>query len=99
MAETLFHGGHMSLVRWFWVIYFLGSNKGSISAVRLSKLIEVNWHAARQILKKFRLAVSHQDSLYSSSSINELDDALIGNRHKDKGDRSANWKTSVLIAF
>ncbi|MFT6194869.1 MAG: transposase-like protein [Cognaticolwellia sp.] len=42
MAGTLFHGSKITLIQWFWAIYFLGSDKGSISALRLSKLIEVN---------------------------------------------------------
>ena len=45
-AGTLFHGSRLSLIQWFWVIYFLGSDKGSISALRLSKLIEVHWRTA-----------------------------------------------------
>jgi transposase-like protein len=42
MAGTLFHGSKITLIQWFWAIYFLGSDKGSISALRLSKLIEVD---------------------------------------------------------
>jgi Mn-dependent DtxR family transcriptional regulator len=56
MAGTHFHGSHIFLVKWFWAIYFIGSDKGSISALRLSKLIEVNWRTAILILKKLRLA-------------------------------------------
>jgi hypothetical protein len=37
MAGTLFHGSKISLLQWFWAIYFLNSDKGSISALRLSK--------------------------------------------------------------
>jgi hypothetical protein len=84
MAGTLFHGRHITLVKWFWAIYFLDSDKGSISALRLSKLIEVNWRTARLILKKLRVAMGHRDSLYQLSSIIELDDALIGERQKDR---------------
>lgn len=39
--DTLFHGTLITLVKWFWAIYFLGSDKGSISALKLSKLIDV----------------------------------------------------------
>jgi hypothetical protein len=38
---------------------WLSSDKGSISALRLKKLIEVNWRTARLILKKLRLALGH----------------------------------------
>ncbi len=96
MAGTLFHGNHISLVKWFWANYFLGSDKGSISALRLSKLIEVYWRTARLILKKLRVAMGHRDSLYQLGGTIELDDALIGGRQKGKRGRGANGKTSVL---
>jgi transposase-like protein len=87
MAGTLFHGRHIALVKWFWAIYFLGSDEGSISALRLSKLIEVNWRTARLILKQLRVAMGHRDSLYQLSDIIKLDDALIGGRQKGKRGR------------
>jgi len=64
-AGTLFHRSHLSLQKWFWAVYFVGSDKGSISAVRLSKLIDVNWRTARLVLKKLRKAMGNKDSLYS----------------------------------
>jgi hypothetical protein len=33
MAGTLFHGSKITLIQWFWAIYFLGSDKGSITAM------------------------------------------------------------------
>jgi len=35
-AGTLFHRSHLPLQKWFWAIYFMGSDKGGISAVRKS---------------------------------------------------------------
>lgn len=75
------NGSHISLVKLFWAIYFLGSDKGSKSALSLSKHIVVIWRTARLILKKLGLAMGHRDGLYQLSGIIELDDALIGGRH------------------
>ena len=97
-SGTLFHGTHIPLLKWFWAIYFVGSDKGGISALRLSKLIEVNWITARLILKKLRTAMGHRDSLYRLSGTIELDDALIGGRKKGKRGRGAAGKKNVLIA-
>ena len=97
-AGTLFHGSRITLIQWFWSIYFLGSDKGSISALRLSKLIEVNWRTARLVLKKLRMAMGHRDSLYRLSGTIELDDALVGGRQKGKRGRGAAGKKNVLIA-
>lgn len=88
-AGTLFHRNRITLVKWFCAIYFIGSDKGSISALRLSKLIEVNWRTARIILKKLRAAMGHRDSLYQLSGTIELDDALVGCRQKSKRGRGA----------
>jgi hypothetical protein len=98
MSGTLFHASKITLVQWFWAIYFLGSDKGSISALRLSKLIEVNWRTARLILKKLRTAMGRRDSLYQLSGTIELDDALVGGRQKGKRGRGAAGKKNVLIA-
>jgi transposase-like protein len=97
-ADTLFHGSRIPLAKWFWAIYFLGSDKGSISALRLSKLIEVNWRTARLILSKLRTAMGHRDSLYRLSGIIEIDDALVGGKRKGKRGRGAAGKTPVLVA-
>jgi hypothetical protein len=98
MVATLFHGSHISLVKWLWAIYFLSSDKDSISALRLSKLIEVNWRTERLILKTHSVAMGHIDSLYQLRGTIELDDALISGIQKGKRGRNAKGKTSVLIA-
>ena len=97
-SGTLFHSSNLPLLKWFWALYFIGSDKGSISALRLSKLIEVNWRTARLILSKVIVALGHRDSLYRLSGTIELDDAFIGGKHKGKRGRGAEGKTPVLIA-
>jgi len=42
-AGTLFHSTNLSLIKWFWAIYLAVSDKGGISAMRLSKQIGVSW--------------------------------------------------------
>ncbi len=97
-AGTLFHRSHLPLQKWFWAIYFMGSDKGGISAVRLSQLIEVNWRTARLLLKKLRKAMGHKDNLYALHGTIEVDDALVGGKHAGKRGRGAEGKTAVLIA-
>ena len=63
-AGTLFHATKLSLRQWFWSIYWVSSDKGSVSALRLSKLIGVSWRTANKMLRKLRTAMGHQDSLY-----------------------------------
>ena len=97
-AGTLFHATKLPLVKWFWAIYWVAADKGSISTLRLSKLIGVNWRSAFRMLRKLRTAMGHQDSIYRLSRIIELDDAFIGGKRPGKRGRGAEGKTSVLIA-
>jgi transposase-like protein len=97
-AGTLFHATKLPLVKWFWAIYWVATDKGSISALRMSKLIGVNWRSAFRMLNKLRTAMGHQDSIYRLSCIIELDDAFIGGKRPGKRGRGAEGKTSVLIA-
>ncbi|BDM62984.1 IS1595 family transposase [Shewanella sp. NFH-SH190041] len=97
-SDTLFHGTHIPLSKWFTAIYFIGSDKGGISALRLKKLIEVNWRTARLILKKLRIAMGHRDRLYWLSGNIELDDCLVGGKQKGKRGRGAAGKTPIIVA-
>ncbi len=45
-AGTIFHSTKLPLDLWFWAIYLVAADKGSISALRLSKLIGVSWPTA-----------------------------------------------------
>jgi transposase-like protein len=98
MSETLFHGTKLPLVKWFWAIYWVATDKGSISALRLSKLIGTTWSTSYRLLSKLRGAMGHRDTLYRLSEVIELDDALIGGKRSGKRGRGAEGKTSVLIA-
>lgn len=97
-SGTLFHATKLPLTKWFWAIYWLGTDKGGISALRLSKLIGVTWRTAYRMLRKLRTAMGHQDSIYRLSNIVELDDAVVGGKRAGKPGRGAQGKTSVLVA-
>jgi transposase-like protein len=97
-AGTLFHSSKVSLVRWFWAIYWVSADKGSVSALRLTKLIGVSWKTAHAMLRKLRTAMGHQDSLYRLHGVIELDDALIGGKRSGKRGRGAAGKTPIIVA-
>jgi len=97
-AGTLFHDTKLPLLKWFWSIYWLSSDKGSISALRLTKLIGVSWVTAQRMLRKLRIAMGDQNELYKLTGTIELDDAFIGGRHAGKRGRGAEGKTAILVA-
>lgn len=97
-SGTLFHGSRIPLQKWFWAIFYVSSDKGGISALRLCKLIEVNWKTAFSMLRKLRKAMGNQDSIYSLKGVVELDDAFVGGKKTGKRGRGSAGKASVLIA-
>ncbi|MGH8601894.1 MAG: IS1595 family transposase [Gammaproteobacteria bacterium] len=97
-AGTLFHSTNLPLRKWFWAIYWVGSDKGGISALRLSKLLDVSWPTAHRMLRKLRIAMGHRDSLYRLSDWIELDDAVVGGKRSGKRGRGAEGKTPVMVA-
>lgn len=98
LAGTVFHGTKLPLVKWFWAIYWVASDKGSISALRLTKLIDVSWVTAHRMLRKLRIAMGHQNQRYQLSGLIELDDAFIGGKRAGKRGRGAAGKTAILVA-
>jgi hypothetical protein len=66
-AGTLFHSTHLPLRKGFWAVYWVASDKGGISALRLSKRLGVSWSTAQQLLRKLRIAMGHRDQLYRLS--------------------------------
>jgi len=60
-SGTIFHSTNLPLAKWFWAIYLMASDKGGISALRLSKQIGVFWITAQRMLRKIRTAMKHRD--------------------------------------
>lgn len=49
-AGTVMHGTRTSILKWFWAIFFMSTDKRGISALALSKKIEVSCWAAWTML-------------------------------------------------
>jgi len=97
-ADTLFHATKIPLVKWFWAIYLMASDKGGLSALRASKHLGVSWITARTMLRKIRQAMAHRDSIYRLSNLIELDDTVVGGKRSGKRGRGAEGKRPVLVA-
>jgi transposase-like protein len=97
-SGTLFHATKLPLTKWFWAIYWISSDKGGISALRLSKLIGVSWRSAYRVLRVLRNAMGDRDTLYRLTDIIEFDDALVGGKKLGKRGRGTEGKVSILVA-
>lgn len=96
-SGTIFHKTRTPLQKWFWAIYLASQDKGGVSAMRLSKQLELGYKTAWAMLHKIRKAMSERDSGYTLSGSIELDDAFFGGAAKGRRGRGAANKTTVLV--
>jgi transposase-like protein len=97
-ADTLFHSTKVPLVKWFWAIYLMASDKGGVSALRVAKHVGVSWITARNMLRKIRKAMADRDSIYRLDNLIEFDDTIVGGKRAGKRGRGAAGKRPVLVA-
>jgi transposase-like protein len=96
-SGTIFHKTRTPLQKWFWAIYLASQDKGGVSAMRLSKQLELGYKTAWAMLHKIRKAMAQRDNGYTLSGFIELDDAFFGGAAKGRRGRGAANKTPVLV--
>jgi transposase-like protein/predicted RNA-binding Zn-ribbon protein involved in translation (DUF1610 family) len=77
-ANTIFHGSHTPLTKWFVAIFMLADDKRGISAAKLARNINVSPPTVWLMLHKLRKAMADRDSGYMLSKIVEIDDTYFG---------------------
>ena len=96
-AGTVMHGTKTTLLKWFWAIYLVSTDKRGISALALSKRLKISYWVAWTMLQKIRKAMRDRDSNYKLNGIIEIDDSFFGSR-KEGGKRGrGSSKKAVLI--
>ena len=95
---TMFDHSKVPLTKWFAAIYLMATDKGGVSALRLSKLIGVQWRTARLMLRKLRAAMAERDSRYLLDGLIELDDTYVGGKRPGTRGRGAKGRIPVLFA-
>ena len=77
-AGTLFHGTHLPLKCWFWIIYQVAQDKGGAScrklASQLKRPVKTIWH----VLHKVRYAMGRRDEGITLAGFIEIDEAILG---------------------
>lgn len=97
-SGTVMHRTHLSLTIWFWAIYLCVTDKRGISAVQLSRTLEISYDSAWHLLERIRAAMGQRDANYQLSGIVEMDDCYVGGpSHNGKQGRGTN-KTKVVVA-
>lgn len=77
-AGTIMHKSHSPLLTWFWAIFLVAHDKRGVSAVYLSRELEISYPTAWLMLHKIRKAMGERDSQYLLAGLVELDDAFFG---------------------
>ena len=73
-AGTVMHRTHLPLTAWFWAIYLCATDKRGISAVQLSRTLNICYESAWYLLHRIRCAMAQRDENYALSGIVEMDD-------------------------
>lgn len=95
---TVLHRTHLLLTVWFWAIYLVARDKRGISAVQLSRDLEVSYSRAWYLLHRLRRDMGQRDQDYVRSGIVESDNTYFGTP-KSNGKRGRGTeKTSALVA-
>jgi len=96
-AGTVMHKTRTPLRIWFWAIFLLAHDKRGLSALQLSKKLDMSYYVAWTMLHKIRRAMKDRDSAYELRGLVEMDDSFFGGgTGGDKRGRGTK-KTPVII--
>lgn len=99
-AGTIFHSTKLSLVQWFLAMYLITQCKNGISALELSRLIEVSYNAAWRLKHKLMQVMLERGSEKKLTGRIEVDDSYLGaKRVSGKRGRGAKGKTPFIAAI
>lgn len=96
-AGTVMHKTRTPILKWFWAIYLVSTDKRGLSALSLSKRLNISYWVAWIMLQKIRKAMSDRDSDYKLQGIIEIDDSFFGGRKQGNKRGRGSPKTKVLI--
>ena len=98
-AGTVMHRTRLPLTTWFWAIYLFATDKRGVSAVQLSRTLEICYDTAWHLLDKIRIAMGQRDENYQLSGIIEMDDGYVGGpSHNGKRGRGTD-KPKIVVAL
>lgn len=96
-AGTILHRTRTPLRKWFWALFLLANDKRGLSALQLSREIEVSYYVAWTMFQKIRQAMKDRDDNYLLKGVIEVDDAFFsGGKGEKKKGRGTN-KIPVIV--
>ena len=95
-AGTLFHNMKFSMLKAFYIIYYVSTNKKGISSTELSRKLDLRqktcWYFKRKIMESMKSSKKHP-----LKGIIEIDETFIGGKEKLKRGRSKGTKKQVVF--
>jgi hypothetical protein len=98
-AGTVMHRTRTPLVKWFWAIYLVSTDKRGLSAMALARKVNIGLKCAWTMLHKIRKAMEAHDAEYQITGLIQVDDAFFKggvSKGGDKRDRGTS-KVPVLV--
>ena len=96
-SGTIMHKTRISLVKWFWIIYMMGTDKRGISTLEISKKLELRYATAWLMVHKVRTAMKNRDDQYKLTGLIEIDETFIGKSSTGKRGRGSE-KIPVVVS-
>ncbi len=97
-AGTIFHKTRTPLVKWYWLLYRMATEKVGVSVAEMQRVLEIkDYKTAWLMAHKIRKAMADRDARYRLAGLIEMDDAFFGPPGTRRG-RGSERKRTVLCA-
>jgi len=97
-AGTIFHKTRTPLASWFWATYRMSQDKKGISALQLSKEINVSYPTAWLMQHKIRKAMADRDQGYQLKGLIEVDEGYVGGAEEGEAQKGRGAKSKSVVA-
>ena len=91
------HRTRTPLVKWFWAIYLVSTDKRGLSALALSRKIDIGLKCAWTMLHKIRKAMEARDAEYQLAGLIQVDDAFFKGGVNKGGDKRGRGTAKVPV--
>ena len=96
-AGTVMHRTRTPLIKWFWAIYLVATDKRGLSGLALSRKIDIGLKCAWTMLHKIRKAMEARDAEYQLAGLIQVDDAFFNGGTKKGGDKRGRGTSKVPV--
>ena len=97
-AHTLFHRCRFSMLKAFWIIYYVSTTKGGISSLELSRKLNLRAKTCWLFKRKVMSAMKSSKNYPMEGNV-EVDEFVIGGKEKGIIGRASGSKKKVVIAI